>query len=149
MSITTGPRSGLRVAELATEVGVAPDTIRYYEKAGLISPPDRTPSGYRSYPRREVNRVRFIRDAQRLGLKLREIRDLLAVRDTGSCPCEPAADLLTRRIRDVDEELRRLTELRSQLEDMLTHLPTLDCADQGPVEWCPPDEDPEGGECCD
>lgn len=149
MSTTARARDGLRVAELATEVGVAPDTIRYYEKAGLIAAPERTPAGYRSYPRREVDRVRFIRDAQRLGLKLREIRDLLAVRDTGTCPCEPASDLLARRIRDIDEEIRRLSTLRSQLDQMLTALPALDCHDQGAVEWCPPTDGPEGGECCD
>jgi DNA-binding transcriptional MerR regulator len=148
MSTIARARDGLRVAELATEVGVAPDTIRYYEKAGLVAEPERTASGYRSYPRGEVNRVRFIRDAQRLGLKLREIRDLLAVRDTGTCPCEPATDLLARRIRDIDEEVRRLSALRSQLDQMLTALPSLDCNDQGPVEWCPPTDEPEGGECC-
>jgi DNA-binding transcriptional MerR regulator len=148
MSTTARARDGLRVAELAAEVGVAPDTIRYYEKAGLIAEPARTASGYRSYSRAEVNRVRFIRDTQRLGLKLREIRDLLAVRDTGTCPCEPAGDLLTRRIRDVDEEIRRLSDLRSQLDQMLTALPGLDCNDQGAVEWCPPAEEAEGGECC-
>lgn len=142
--------SGLRVAELAASVGVAPDTIRYYEKAGLIAAPERTGSGYRSYPAREVDRVRFIRDSQRLGLRLREIRDLLAVRDTGTCPCEPAADLLTRRMAEVDTEIQRLTDLRTQLGEMLTALPTLECGDEAPVAWCPPGEEPtaEGGDCC-
>lgn len=148
---THGPR-GLRVAELAAATGVGPDTIRYYEKSGLITPPERTASGYRTFPYAEVDRVRFIRDVQRLGVPLREIRDLLAVRDTGDCPCEPAADLLGRRIAEIDAELARLGQLRAELGRMLTDLPALDCADQGQVEWCPPGtpttDTAEGGDCC-
>jgi DNA-binding transcriptional MerR regulator len=149
---TSTTTRGLRVAELAAATGVGPDTIRYYEKSGLITPPERTASGYRIFPYAEVDRVRFIRDVQRLGVPLREIRDLLAVRDTGDCPCEPAADLLGRRIAEIDAELTRLSQLRAELGRMLTDLPTLDCADQGPVDWCPPttsnDDVTEGGDCC-
>src|SRR5438128_7089830 len=98
MSTTTAGLRGLRVAELATAVGVAPDTIRYYERAGLLPPPARTPAGYRAYDDAAVDRLRFIQGAQRLGLRLRDIVNLLAVRDTGVCPCEPALTLLTRRL---------------------------------------------------
>jgi len=73
---------GLRVAELAAEVGLAPDTIRYYERAGLLPAPARTASGYRAYDPAAVERLRFVRGAQRLGLRLKDIADLLAVRDT-------------------------------------------------------------------
>jgi hypothetical protein len=67
-------RRGLRVAELAAAVGVGADTIRYYEKAGLLPGPARTPAGYRIYEADAVDRLRFIQGAQRLGLKLRDIR---------------------------------------------------------------------------
>ncbi|NIQ53876.1 MAG: MerR family DNA-binding protein, partial [Gammaproteobacteria bacterium] len=59
-------------------------------------------SGYRSYDPGAVERLLFIRGAQRLGLHLSDIRDLLAVRDTGSCPCEPAEQLLRRRLAELD-----------------------------------------------
>jgi DNA-binding transcriptional MerR regulator len=70
--------------------GVTTDTARYYERAGLLPPPRRTPAGYRAYDVDAVDRLRFIQGAQRLGLRLRDVVDLLAVRDTGACPCEPA-----------------------------------------------------------
>ena len=70
MSTTTAP-AGLRVAELAELVGVSPDTIRYYERAGLLPRPPRTRSGYRSYDTQAIDRLRFIQGAQRLGLRLK------------------------------------------------------------------------------
>jgi DNA-binding transcriptional MerR regulator len=120
----------MRVAELARQVGVRPDTVRYYERAGLLAPPPRTSSGYRQYPSSAADRIRFIRDCQRLGLTLREISSLLAVRDTGECPCEPAEELLRRHIAEIDAELSRLTRLRSDLVDMVG----TDCP-----PWCPPE----------
>jgi DNA-binding transcriptional MerR regulator len=134
---------GLRVAELAAEAGVGPDTVRYYERAGLLPPPGRTTAGYRSYGPDAVDRLLFIRGAQRLGLRLADIRDLLAVRDTGTCPCEPAEQLLRRRIGEVDGEIARLTGLRAQMVAMADALPAADCPPPVPGTWCPP---AEGGE---
>ncbi|WP_034270934.1 heavy metal-responsive transcriptional regulator [Haloechinothrix halophila] len=147
--MTTKTAPGLRVAELATQVGVRPDTIRYYERAGLLAPPPRTPSGYRLYPTETVERVGFIQGCQRLGLRLREIADLLSVRDTGVCPCEPAEGLLRRRIDDIDDELTRLTALRAELVETLAGLPSGQCPDVSPGEWCPPDNsnDQSEGRC--
>lgn len=141
MTITALPARGLRVAELAKLVGVRPDTIRYYERTGLLAPPPRTSSGYRAYPASAAERVRFIQGCQRLGLRLRDIADLLAVRDTGTCPCEPAEQLLHRRIRELDDELARLAALRADLVGMVATLPDGDCPDISPGTWCPPDED--------
>ncbi|MEU5692755.1 heavy metal-responsive transcriptional regulator [Actinosynnema sp. NPDC020468] len=128
----------MRVAELAEAVGVRPDTVRYYERAGLLAPPPRTASGYRVYAQDAVERIRFVRGCQRLGLRLREIADLLAVRDTGVCPCEPAEELLTRHIAELDAELARLTALRGSLVEMVRGLPEGRCPDIGPGTWCPP-----------
>ncbi len=138
MSTRTVARDALRVAELAAEVGLKPDTIRYYERAGLLPPPARTAAGYRAYDPAVAERLRFIQGAQRLGLRLREIRDLLAVRDTGACPCEPAEDLLRRRLAELDEEMARMQALRAQMVSMLEALPTPDCAPLPPGTWCPP-----------
>jgi DNA-binding transcriptional MerR regulator len=138
----TAPR-GLKVAELARLVGVRPDTIRYYERTGLLDAPPRTASGYRAYPPAAAERIRFIQGCQRLGLRLKDIADLLAVRDTGICPCEPAEQLLHRRIEELDAELARLTALRADLVGMVRTLPDGDCPDISPGVWCPDDE-PEG-----
>jgi DNA-binding transcriptional MerR regulator len=140
MNATTTVTRGLRVAELADAVGVAPDTIRYYERAGLLPPPARTPAGYRAYDPGAVDRLRFIQGAQRLGLKLRDIRDLLAIRDTGVCPCEPAEQLLRRRLSDLDAEMARLAALRVQMVAMVEALPSADCPPPSPGTWCPPTE---------
>src|SRR5690242_9041290 len=129
---------GLRVAELAAAARVGPDTVRYYERAGLLPPPERTTAGYRSYAADAVDRLLFIRGAQRLGLRLADVRDLLAVRDTGTCPCEPAEQLLRRRIAEVDGEIARLTALRAQMVAMADALPALDCPPPSPGTWCPP-----------
>jgi DNA-binding transcriptional MerR regulator len=140
MSTTTTVQRGLRVAELATEAGLSPDTIRYYERAGLLPPPERTPSGYRLYSATALDRLRFIQGAQRLGLRLREIRDLLAIRDTGTCPCDPAEQLLRRRLAELDAEMTRLAALRTELVAMVEALPAADCPDPVPGTWCPPTE---------
>lgn len=135
--MSTTVAAGLRVADLAKATGVRPDTIRYYERVGLLPPPPRTSSGYRAYPPSAVDRVRFIQGCRRLGLRLREISDLLAVRDTGVCPCEPAETLLQRRIAELDAELSRLTVLRDTLAGMVRDLPRGRCPDISPGEWCP------------
>ena len=138
MSATTATGSGLRVAELAAAASVSADTIRYYERAGLLPAPPRSPSGYRAYGPEAVDRLKFIQGAQRLGLRLRDIADLLAVRDTGVCPCEPAEELLRRRLTELDAEMARLAALRAEMAAMADALPSADCPPPAPGTWCPP-----------
>lgn len=140
MGVAMAASPGLRVAELAAAAGVSPDTIRYYEKAGLLLPPARTGAGYRVYDQTAVDRLQFIQGSQRLGLRLRDIRDLLAIRDTGVCPCEPAEQLLRRRLSDLDAELTRLIALRGQMVAMLDALPSPDCPPPLPGRWCLPND---------
>lgn len=135
------PRRGvarLTVTQLARAVGVRADTVRYYERVGLLPPPERTPAEHRRYDDSAVDRMRFIQGSQRLGLRLREIRSLLDVRDTGVCPCEPAEDLLRQHVEEVDRELARLTALRAELVAMVEALTGPACPDPAPGTWCPP-----------
>jgi DNA-binding transcriptional MerR regulator len=134
----------MRVAELASVVGLSGDTVRYYERAGLLPAPARTATGWRAYDDSAVDRLRFIQGAQRLGLRLRDIAELLAVRDTGVCPCEPAEELLRRRLADLDAEVARLAALRAEMTAMLDALPSRDCPPPSPGTWCPPTEDRRG-----
>jgi DNA-binding transcriptional MerR regulator len=85
-----------------------------------------------------LDRLRFIQGAQRLGMRLREIRTLLAVRDTGQCPCEPAEQLLRHHIAEIDREMRRLRTLRGELVAMADRLPSPNCPDPAPGTWQPP-----------
>jgi MerR family transcriptional regulator, mercuric resistance operon regulatory protein len=128
----------LSTAQLARAVDVPIDTIRYYERVGLLPEPPRTTGAHRRYPATAVDRLQFIRGAQRLGLRLAEIRDLLAVRDTGVCPCEPAELLLRRHLDEIDSEMRRLSRLRADLTGMIAHMPGPTCPDPEPGSWCPP-----------
>jgi DNA-binding transcriptional MerR regulator len=139
MTAATATTKRLRVAELASAVGVAADTIRYYEKAGLLPAPQRTPAGYRAYDESATDRLQFIQGAQRLGLRLREIRDLLSIRDTGVCPCEPAEQLLRRRLAELDAEMARLAALRTEMVQMIDALPAANCPPPTPGTWCPPE----------
>jgi len=145
----TGPgvRAALSVGQLAARAGVRSDTIRYYERAGLLPRPRRTEGDHRRYGAADLDRLLFIRGAQRLGLRLAEIRDLLAVRDTGVCPCEPAEVLLRRHVAEIDAEIARLSALRAELTGMLAAMAGPSCPDPVPGTWCAPGPSgQEGGE---
>jgi len=133
--LSVGP---LSVGQLAANAGVRPDTIRYYERVGLLPRPHRTDGDHRRYGPADLDRLLFIRGAQRLGLRLAEIRDLLAVRDTGVCPCEPAEVMLSRHVNEIDQEIARLTALRAELTGMLIAMPGPGCPDPAPGTWCAP-----------
>ncbi len=119
----------LTVSKLAEQVGIQPATIRYYERAGLLPPPARTPAGYRQYDQAIADRLRMIKGAQRLGLRLREIAELLAVRDRGACPCGHAAALVHRRLAEIDAEIGRLADLRRELTRVAAECATETCPD--------------------
>lgn len=108
----------LRVSDLASQAGVSPDTIRFYERKQLLAAPQRTSSGYRQFDEGAVRRVRFIKGAQSLGLKLAEIRELLEIQDKGACPCGHTRELVERRIEELDEEIRELQVLRADLDSL-------------------------------
>jgi len=134
MTTTTPVR--LTVSALADRVGVSPDTIRYYERIGLLPAAARTSGDHRRWPETTIDRLQFIQGCQRLGLRLDEIRDLLSVRDTGACPCEPAGPLLARRIADIDAEMTRLAALRADLAATLDRIGP-ECPDPAPGSWRP------------
>jgi MerR family transcriptional regulator, mercuric resistance operon regulatory protein len=129
---------GLSITELAARASVRTDTIRFYERTGLLPAPARTAGDHRRYDERALDRLRFIRAAKRLGLRLTSIAELLEVRDTGQCPCEPAADLLQRRLSELDAEIERLAELRGQLSATLAAITDPAITDLSPCAWLAP-----------
>ncbi len=104
------------IGQAAAEAGLTAKTLRYYEALGLLPPADRTESGYRVYSVSAVRRLGFIVKAKRLGLTLREIREILAVRDGGQVPCIHVQHLLLRKARDVEGRIAELTALRRELQ---------------------------------
>ncbi len=111
--------SQLTVSQLAGEVGTSPDTLRYYERIGLLPEPDRSATGYRLYGDDAVQRLRLIKHAQRFGLRLEEVGELLQIREQGLCPCGHTRTLLERRVAELDEQIAALTALREDIGTLL------------------------------
>jgi DNA-binding transcriptional MerR regulator len=109
----------LTIGEVAARTGESRDTIRYYERAGLVPPPIRTAAGYRQYRAGIVNRLALIRNAQRFGFSLREIRGFLGVRDGGGKPCHDVRAAAERLIGAVDRQIAELTATRRQMKATL------------------------------
>src|SRR5215475_10570924 len=98
----------MRIGDLAKSAQVTAKTVRFYERAGLLTEPARTTSGYRDYPPQAVARLRFIRAAQSAGLTLAEIRDVLEVRDSGQPPCGSVTNLLKAHLDQVEQRISEL-----------------------------------------
>lgn len=107
----------MRIGEAAQLAGVNVQTLRYYERAGLLPEPPRRPSGYRQYGDDTVNLVRFIKHAQELGFTLRDISQLIALR-TSPKNCSRAGALARTKIEEIDLRLERLTAIRKTLADL-------------------------------
>ena len=117
------------IGEVAERAGVTTKTVRYYEQLGILPEPERTASGYRTYGDGTLERLRFIRDAQRTGLNLTEIRSILEIKDHGERSCEHTRDLLRRHLHDIDTQIARLTDARRTLIELAEHADSADPAD--------------------
>lgn len=121
-----------RIGELASELDLPVETIRYYEREGLLPPPARTAGNYRLYGEKERERLAFVRNCRALDMTLEEVRALLNVRDTPQNNCEAVNTLLDQHIEHVSDritELRRLErQLRTLRDECATVRETRDCA---------------------
>src|SRR5712692_12103704 len=122
----------LTIGQVAKHGGVNLETIRYYERRGLLPQPPRTDSGYRAYQSGAVDRIHFIKRAQELGFSLREIQELVFL--LGS-PHTTKADVKRRaeaKLVDVQEKLRALQRIKRHLERLVGA-----CSGRGPLTECP------------
>ncbi len=122
---------GLSTAEAARLGGVNVETIRYYERYGLVPKPPRTTAGYRIFSDDAVKRLRFIKHAQELGFSLKEIKELLNLRVRRGSSCADVRKKAEAKIADVDEKVRRLQEIRAALVEL-----TDACSGRGLVDTC-------------
>jgi DNA-binding transcriptional MerR regulator len=108
-----------RIGQLARRAGVSTDTIRYYERLGLLPKPHRTPAGYREYPENIVNRITLVRNAMRFGFSLREISGFLRVREAGGKPCHQVRQAAQTIMDRVDQQIAELTATRETMRETL------------------------------
>jgi MerR family copper efflux transcriptional regulator len=133
--------SSLTIGAVAKRVGVAIDTIRYYEREGLLPEPERRASGYRSYDEGAVRQLRFIRRAKDLGFTLEEIRDLLALSADRHRGVKAVKQRAEQRLAAIDARIAELTRVRDGLEQLVDACPGHGSPDQCPILRALVDED--------
>ena len=109
----------LSSGELAGLAGVSRDTLRHYERKGVLPRPLRGHNGYRQYPAEALQRVQLVRRALSVGFTLDELAKVLKVRDAGGAPCEEVRKLAAQKLVNVQDQLRELTALRDDLQRTL------------------------------
>ncbi len=121
----------MRISEVAAAAQVNVQTVRLYERLGLLKAPRRTTSGYRDYSQAAVEQICFIKEAKELGFTLREIKQLIALRDPQHFSAAQAGELARAKLREIEDKIARLTRMRDALAHDLTN-----CQCQGVAEAC-------------
>ena len=122
---------GLTIGKLARQAGVGIDTVRFYERAGLLPKAKRTAAGYRLYAPDDADRLRFIRRAKALGFSLEEVAELLQL-NAGKGTRASVRRLAQRRLDDLDQRIVEMSAIRDALSHLIKR-----CAGDGPVSGCP------------
>ena len=124
--------NNLKIGELAGRSGVSLQTIRYYEREGLLPKPQRLSSGYRMFSPDSFHRLRFIRHAKRAGFSLNEIRKLLSLRMTPRATRAEVRAHAEAKIADIDAKIKSLKRMRRTLQKLIEG-----CQGTGPLNECP------------
>ena len=122
----------MTIGEVADRSNVNVQTIRYYERRGLLPTPRRSPSGYRQYSLHNVQRIRFIKRAQALGFSLDDISELLALRVAPSTNCEEVVHHAEVKLRDIEERIEALQQMSRSLKSLVGA-----CRDRRTTSDCP------------
>lgn len=122
----------LTIGELGEKAQVNIETLRYYERRGLLPSPPRSPANYRLFPPEAVKVVRFIKHAQALGFNLKEIEQLLSLQAIPEAQCADVKRLAQDKIMDIDAKITTLQAIRDVLAGLLVECPGL-----GPIQYCP------------
>jgi MerR family copper efflux transcriptional regulator len=121
----------MTIGKMAKACDVAIDTVRYYERVGLLPPPQRTPAGYRLYPADSMGRLRFIRRAKALGFSLKEIGTLLLLSDQDG-PSAQVKQLTQHKLAVVNQKIHDLQRMRTALQSL-----NESCSGAGHAQHCP------------
>lgn len=126
----------MRIGEVASAVGLPPQTLRFYERRGLIPQPHRDSNGYRTYDAEILHRLQFIRSGQGAGLTLLEIRTILDLRGEGVTPCAHVRELLSTKLLEVQIRQHELATLERELEGLIIRSQQLDPAQCTDADIC-------------
>ena len=121
------------IGKLAKAANIGVETIRYYERRGLITQPPKQKLGYRQYPETTLRRIQFIKNVQTLGLTLSEIGGVLDLLDGKQMNCATAADMVEMKVSEVDRKIAALKQLKQLLEKLSRHIGK--CGDKGEMEF--------------
>jgi MerR family copper efflux transcriptional regulator len=124
--------NSLTIGQVARQAGVGVETVRFYERQGLLEEPARRASGYRQYGEDVVARLRFIKRSKELGFSLREIGELLALRSDPAADCVEVQGRARAKLDDIEAKIRDLQEMREALVKLAAS-----CRGKGPVSGCP------------
>lgn len=122
----------LSIGQVARRAGIGVETVRFYEREGLLEEPPRRTSGYRQYDEQVVKRLHFIKRAQKLGFSLKEITELLLLHVDGQTSCEEVKGRTEAKIAEVERKLLELQRMRQALLQVATL-----CTGEGPASACP------------
>lgn len=122
----------LRIGKLAEAAAVGVETIRYYERSGLLPKPERQDSGYREYTRDHLLRLRFIKKAKGLGFTLAEIKDLLSLGLEPRVSCAIVRERTVHKMQDIETKIRTLESMQGALAELVRA-----CDGSGTVSKCP------------
>jgi DNA-binding transcriptional MerR regulator len=109
----------LKIGEVSRQAGIGIETLRFYEKSGLLDKPARTYSGYRMYSSDVLDRLKFIKQAQTLGFSLDEIRKLIDDARSGHSPCDEVREIVRVRLEELDQRMREMARYRKELAETL------------------------------
>ncbi len=122
----------LTIGQVASGAGVGIETIRFYEREGLLEDPPRTASGYRQYPKDAVTRIQLIRRAKELGFSLKEISELLSLRADPGSSCGDVKRQAQAKIVDMETKIQTLERMKAALEKLVAS-----CDGEAPISECP------------
>ena len=122
----------MTIGQVAKQTGVGIETIRFYERRGLIDEPPRRESGYRQYPEDVIARIEFIKRAKELGFSLKEIQELLALRVDQETSCSDVRHRAEAKIEDTERKIKELRRIKKALKTLATA-----CTGRGPTSQCP------------
>lgn len=120
------------IGQIAKQSGVSVETIRYYEKEGLIEEPERKESGYRQYNGDAIARLSFIQQAKELGFSLKEIGELLSIKSDANTVCSDVKQLAQEKLGDIECKIKMLQRMRKSLKKLIDV-----CPGKAPINDCP------------